>query len=374
MNIKAKLQSIPQSVKIAILVVLATKLLVLAVGYLTTYFYKGTVDPFTILGDMYNRWDAPHYIDIAKNGYVNSGDQANFIVFFPLYPLLIRVFTVDFAVIDFTALVVANVASIVAFLYLYKLAKHEFDSSTAVKAVLFLSVFPTAYFLSAPYTEGLFFALTIASIYYARLSKWEVAGSLGFLAALTRMAGLLLLPVLLVEFLHQSGWKPQRIKPNIAWVFLVLGGFLAYLGLNKVVTGDPLAFLTIESTHWFNRLEPWTGLTEAVSWATKTSYPSNITIGVAPLFFAVFGLAMVGLAVWRRLRPVYITYMFLSWGLAVSTSWWVSVPRYVMAMFPMFILMGALVKRKSVTAVIVGVSGAALCYFAVLFSIGYWAF
>jgi len=323
---------------------------------------------------MFNRWDAPHYVDIAKNWYVNTGDAANFIVFFPLYPILIRVFTVSFDYINLSALAVSNVCSAIAFFYLYKLAKNEFSSSVAVKAVLFLSVFPTAYFLVAQYTEGLFFALTIASVYYARLGKWPLVGVLSLFAALSRIAGLLLLPVLLVEYIHQKGWKPNKIRPNITWAFLALAGFLIYLALNAQVTGDPFTFLTIQRAHWSNTFDPFTGLTQAYSWAVNATYPQNVTIGIAPIAFGVFGLLMVAIAAWRRMRPVYVVYLFLSWGLAVSTSWWISVPRYVMAMFPMFMLMGVLSKRKVVAFAIVLVSGALLIYFTVFFASGWWAF
>src|SRR5208337_1787294 len=220
-------------------------------------------------------WDAPHYVAIAKNGYVNTGDAANFIVFFPLYPILIRLFTVDFSYINLSALIVSNVCSLVAFSYLYKIAKLEFDDKVAVKAVLFLSVFPTAYFLSAPYTEGLFFALLIASIYYARLGKWQFAGLISFLAALTRIEGLLLLPVLLVEYFHQKGWKPKKTDLNILWIFLTLAGSLIYLNINYQITGNPFTFISKQATHWDVKFGPWTGLTTAYSWARTASYPSN---------------------------------------------------------------------------------------------------
>jgi hypothetical protein len=132
--------------------------------------------------------------------------------------------------------------------------------------------------------------------------------------------------------------------------------------------------VTIEATHWNNKFEPWTGLTSAYSWALTASYPDNITIGIAPIAFAVFGLLMVGVSVWKHLRPVYTVYMFLSWALAISTSWWISVPRYVMAMFPMFMLLGILTDRKVVNIAIVIVSGALLCYFTVFFALGWWVF
>ena len=375
MNVKVLIQKIPNSVKLAIIVVLVAKLLVLSIGYITTYLNNGGA-PLSIAMDMFNRWDAPHYVDIAKNWYVSNPtlDAYNFIVFFPLYPILIRVFTFDLSYINLSALIVANVCSLIAFIYIYKLAKLEFGEGVAVKAVLFLSVFPTAYFLSAPYTEGLFFAVVIASIYYARLGKWEIAGLMSLFAALSRLAGLLLLPVLLVEYYHQKGWKPRKTDLKVVWPFFALAGFLIYLGIDTQVTGSPFTFVTVESTHWVTRLDPLAGVANMISCAVNAKYPDNLTIGIAPLVFAAFGLLMVGLAVWRRLRPSYIVYMFLSWALAVSTSWGISVPRYIMAMFPMFFLLGALTNKKAINVAIVLGSGVALCYFTVLFALGWWAF
>ena len=158
LNIKALIKKTPRSVKFAVLIVILAKILVLTIGYAVAYINSGPAPPLTILMSMFYHWDAPHYVAIAKNGYVNTGDAANFIVFFPLYPVLIRLFTFDFNYINLSALIISNVCSLIAFFYLYKIAKLEFNDSVALKAVLLLSVFPTAYFLSVPYTEGLFFA------------------------------------------------------------------------------------------------------------------------------------------------------------------------------------------------------------------------
>jgi hypothetical protein len=66
--------------------------------------------------------------------------------------------------------------------------------------------------------------------------------------------------------------------------------------------------------------------------------------------------------------------MILSWMLAVSTSMWISVPRYIMAMFPMFILLGTLTKRKAVNAAIALAFALPMCYFTVLFAMGNFVF
>jgi Gpi18-like mannosyltransferase len=374
-NITQKIKNISQTTKIAILIFIIAKILVFVIGYITIYKNTGAF-PSSIT-NIFNHWDAPHYVDIAKNGYESNStlDAYNFIVFFPLYPLLIRIFTINLNYINYSALIVSNICSIIAFLYLYKLAKHEFNDGVAVKAVLFLSIFPTAYFFSAPYTESLFFALTIASFYYARQGKWSFAGPLSLLASLTRLAGLLLLPVLLIEYYHQRGWTLKKTDLKLFWVFLALAGFLTYLVINNQVTGNPFTFMDIEATHWFNRFDPLAGLANAYNCVTGYSYPDNIALGIAPIAFAIFGLLMINISIWKRLRPSYIAYTFLSWALAVSTSWWISVPRYIMAMFPMFILLSLLTNnKKTATIAITILSGTLLCYFTAIFAIGQWAF
>ena len=66
---------------------------------------------------------------LPKTGTSTPANDANFIVFFPLYPLLIRAITFDFAYGNISALIIANVCSLIAFLYLYKLAKLEFNEA-----------------------------------------------------------------------------------------------------------------------------------------------------------------------------------------------------------------------------------------------------
>jgi len=374
-NILQRIKNISQTAKIAFFIFIVAKILVFTVGYIAIYRHTGAF-PASIT-NIFNHWDAPHYVDIAKNWYETNPklDAYNFIVFFPLYPILTRVFTISLNYINYSALIVSNICSMIVFLYLYKLAKYEFNGGVAVKAILFLSIFPTAYFFSAPYTESLFFALTIASFYYARQGKWSLAGPLSLFASLTRLAGLLLLPVLLIEYYHQKGWKPKKTDLKIFWAFFALAGFLIYLVINKQITGNFFTFMEIERVHWFNRLDPVAGLTSAYHCINGYGYPDNITLGLAPIAFAVFGLLMVGLSIWKRLRPSYIAYIFLSWALAVSTSWWISVPRYIMAMFPMFILLGLLTNnKKAATLPCIIISGALLCFFTAIFAIGWWAF
>jgi len=370
----ALFKKIPYALKIALLITIAAKILIFSLGFAAAYANDGPASPLSIIMQQFSQWDSPHYLDIAKNGYVNEGEQRFFIVFFPLYPLLTRLTTFNFDYINLSALLVSNVSSVFAAVYLFKLAQLEFNDDVAKKAVLYLSIFPTAYFLSAIYTEGLFFALIIASIYYARTEKWPIAGFLSMLAALTRLAGLLLLPTLIIEYMHQKGWKLKQINPKIIWTTLALAGFLIYLGINYQVTGNCFTFMEIERTHWYQSIDPLQGLTNAWNWSFTATFPDNLTVGSAQIAFAAFGLLVVTASFLKHFRLSYTVYMLLTWMLSVSTGWWISVPRYVMAMFPMFILFASLSKRKSVTIAATIASTILLCLFTVLFATGLWAF
>lgn len=374
MKTPAIFKKIPYSLKIVLLITLIVKVFIFSLGFAVSYMNEGAAPPLSIIMRQFSHWDSPHYIDIAKNGYVNEGDQVFFIVFFPLYPVLIRLITFNFEYINLSALIVSNVSSIFAAVYLFKLAQLEFGDDVAKKAVLYLSIFPTAYFLSAIYTEGLFFALVIASVYYARVGKWALAGFLSLFAALTRIAGLLLLPTLIIEYLHQKKWKLKDIRINIFWPLLALAGFLIYLSINNQVTGSYFTFMEIERTHWYQSIDPAQGFINACNWAIGASFPESITLGGAQLIFAVFGLLIVAAGLLRRFRPSYNVYMLLTWMLSVSTGWWISIPRYMMAMFPMFILLGLLAHKRIIHYTIVAIFTAALCFFTVLFAMGLWAF
>ena len=377
-KIKGWYAKTPYSLKIAVLIALVAKLAVFVLGYVTAYevaFASGSsTQPLGLFMDMFAKWDSPHYMYIAQHGYTNQGDPANFIVFLPLYPVLVRLITFDFSYVNLSGLTVSNVASVVAVIYLFKLAKLDYNDSVAKKAVLFLCVFPTAYFMSAVYTESLFLALVIASLYYARNARWFLAGFLGFFASLTRLAGLILLPVLIVEYLHQKNWKVKALDPRILWLSLPAIGFLIYLGINFQVTGSFFTFIRVESTHWYQTIEPLNGFSTALSWARNASWPQNLTIGYAELVFAAFGYAMIGLGYKLKLRPSYQVYMLLTWMLAVSTGFWISVPRYVLSMFPLFLALGLLSTKKPVNIAILAVSCAGLFFFTWLFATGTFAF
>ena len=182
--------------------------------YPTTYYHG--VPPVrpgianALLG-VWQRCDTLWYTRIAMQGYA-QGDGTT--VFFPLYPILTRL--VGKVLWDnylLGGIIVSNMAYFLALVYLYKLTQLEFDSQVAARTVVYLSVFPTAFFLLAAYTESLFLLFAVAAFYYARKGNWLAASVTGLLAALTKQLGLLLLLPLLYEYLAQSSkFRVQSLK------------------------------------------------------------------------------------------------------------------------------------------------------------------
>jgi len=316
---------------------------------------------------LWNSWDTPHYLNIAREGY--SGSTVNerhlMIVFFPLYPFLIKVCAFIFQNYLLSGLVVSNIAYIFAAIYLYKLVLLDFDTDYALRTVIYLSVFPTAFYLHAAYAESLFLALTITSFYYARKSKWGLSGVLGMLAAMTRINGVILAPVILIEYLHQREFKKENMGKDILWTFLIGFGFIIYIILNYTTYGDPLKFLEIQSGHWGMNLSlPTKGL--LYSWGvTNFGDPAaKVALGWFQIVFSMLGLILT-IYSFFRLRLSYSLYALATWLLSTSTSFMMSVPRFMLTIFPMFIVLAILGRRKEVNYSIIFLS---LLFYALILS------
>jgi hypothetical protein len=332
---------------------------------------------------VWNRWDAPHYLDLAIWGYMavdpgvsptfgQTGDMDLMIVFYPLFPAAIALVRV--AVPDLVApILVSSVALAAAALLLYRVVAAELGEAVGKRAVVFLLIFPTAYFLHIGYTESLFLALALGAFLAARRGRWGSAGLAGGLAALTRINGLLLIPALAAD--AWSEWRTdRRWRAPWAWIGLVAVGFGGYLLLNQVVYGDPFAFLAIQRDHWSKSLAwPWEGIGGVVSRLSGDNLEDVAILGVAEMAAIVLGLVGTAVAI-RRFRPSWAVWMGANWLLFVSTAFVLSVPRYALVMFPLFAWFALLAERRWVGVAIGAVSVGLLLWFSGRFALGSWAF
>lgn len=359
----------------AIALVLILKVLVIGFGAIAYQIWMD--QPFASWQQglaIWNQWDAPHYIDIARNGYQATGEQRYWLAFYPLFPALVSVlarFNGDYVLSGF---LVSAVASVAAALLLKALIRLDEPGAIAQSAVWFLLIFPTSYFLHIGYTESLFLALTLGCFLAARHQKWWLAGCLGALASMTRVSGLVLMPALLLDVWVQYRQTP-RWQWSWLWVALVPAGFGIYLLCNFYVTGHPLTFLTYQREYWHKFLTfPWVGIQDKLMRMTNIYTPWKVhMVAVQELLFMGLGLVATVWS-WFKLRPSYTAWMVGNWLLFTSTSHILSVPRYTLVMFPLFWLFARLARYAAAYSALTVWSLLFLALFASLFVQGRWAF
>ena len=315
---------------------------------------------------VWGRWDAVHYIDIATIGY-HGTDMA----FFPLYPLLIAGLGSAIGNHLVAGLIISNVALFFALLFLYKLVEHDFDRGVARRAIFYISIFPTAVFFSAVYTESLFLMLTVASFYYMRERRFWLAGIIGFFAAMTRVEGILLVVPFIIEW-SSANWKQsRRAFIDVLPIVFIPIGIALYMGYLWVLNGDPLYFSHVQ-IHWNRHLAaPWTSLMTTWHKITHSTNGQNIANQAIELTFTALMIGVL-LGGWRKLKPSYIAYMALSILVPMSTSSLMSMQRFALVLFPMFAILALWGKRPSVNNVIVALFLPLLGLFTVLFADWYW--
>ena len=350
---------------------------VIIVTIVGTYFFSyisyvlmHTSYPESFL-EMWTKWDTRHYLKIAEYGYSENSHQ---IAFFPLYPYLIRIFTVIFQNYMLSALIISNAAYAIAVYFLYKIVKLDFENEDAYRAVIYLSVFPTAYFLHAGYSESLFLALAIGSMYFGRKKSWALAGVLGMLAASTRLIGIILLPVLVIEYLSQKEFKLKEIRADILLLLIIGIGFIAYLALNYSVSGDPFYFLKVQQEGWSKKLAfPHVGFINALGGGPASKATGALGGDWAEIIFAGLGLAATVYSFFK-LRLSYSVYLLLTYIVFISNAYWGSIPRFLLTAFPIFIVLSMLGRCRSINFIIIFLSLLGFALYLTQFLRFRWAF
>ena len=182
----------------------------------------------------FKRWDALHFIDIAKNGYVFEHSAA----FFPLYPLTIRYVTIYIFQSETVHLLAAILLNFIFFnisaIFLFKLTVILFkERNIAILTVLTFCLNPANVFFSAAYTESMYFMLTMIGLFFL-FSKNFFKSLVPFsLACLCRSNGIVNFGYLAYLLLQET--KKVTVKSLSCLVFKfvislasILSGFLAY--------------------------------------------------------------------------------------------------------------------------------------------------
>lgn len=335
---------------------LALRLLLYAFAYAADIRVNGyTGSLLNTLERLWTRTDAPHYIGIAKNWYVAEGDPRFHIVFFPLYPLVIRLIGYLCGGSGFAAaLVASNLCAIGGGILLYELAALDYPRRDALYTLLIGVLLPGALFLGAPMSESLFLLLSLACMLCARKRKFLLAGAFGALAAFTRSLGVLLAVPIAVEFLlcapPLKSWHKKDIARLLVSLAIVGLGTAGYVYINYAVTGDAFKFLQYQREHWHQAL--------GFFWNTAAYQTEYLLSALAqgdmrmawglylPNLLAAFGALAIMLPAARRLRPSYSAYFLVYFAVSIGCTWLLSGPRYLAVCFPLPLTAAALLRHS----------------------------
>lgn len=330
--------------------------------------------PPATTADWFMRWDAPWYLDVAKDGYYfnHAGAPTN-VVFFPLFPLLMRAASLGGLInLKLAGYLVSLGCLWTACILLWRAVAREWrDARLATLSVAFLVFGPVSFFFSTLYSEALFLALAIGCIDSVRRERWWLAGALGALAALTRFIGIVLLVPLLWQYAESQLRDRRRLRDwrltSFAGCLLPLVGAAVYCGFMWARFGDPLIYFHGQE-HW-GRHFAWFWL--LLARPSFTGQPLFYQLWFAFTILASFSLLAIG--VWRRMPLVYAVFGLVFGFINISSRFVEGQPRFFTVIFPLYVALALLASRwPRLTVPLFAVSIGLQTLSVVLFVNGYW--
>ena len=337
----------------SLLAVVSVRLVIVIAAYFIFYIFVGREGVYwrDTFKEAFIRWDGANFLRLAEHGYQTEGELGYYLVYLPVYPYTVAVLNVIVHSFLISALIISAASALVAGFLLQQLVTVDGgDDSEATRALWYMTLFPTAYFLAMPYSESTFLMFAIAAFLAARTEHWGWAGIMGAFATATRMQGLAILPGLAIEALVRYGLKAPR---RSYWLALAPVGFLVYLGINWIVADDPFRFVEIQRDHWSQRqIWPWEFLRDTVD-SIRLTQPGFNRAAIYELRLVFVAAAAILLLLGSRRLP--LSYQAMGWATTIMmmmSSWQLSIPRYMLSVFPLFLVMAYYGKNPLVHQVI----------------------
>jgi Gpi18-like mannosyltransferase len=340
---------------------IATRLLLLFITYsmyilLTAKNYTSTPVDVTALFTSWDHWDAINYTRIAQYGYQSMSDLA----FFPLFPFLIA--CISHILGDWSYILVgtilSNAALFGALWVIYHLVAKRMTETIASRTILYLCIFPTAFFFFAAYNESLYLLLAAGTFLALENERWWLAGLLGLLTALTRSIGILLI----IPYLYELWVRRERTLAHLSTILksvlpciLIPSGTAIYAVYCWRTFGNPLGFATVQSNWGRQTTWPWVGILHemgAMFWNNPQPFGSANQATMILNLSATFGFIFLIIAGWRKLPKSYSLWMstcllFILLSPAISKpDALLSNQRFVLELFPAFITLALLTEKR----------------------------
>ena len=359
-----------------LLICVATRFFIYILGFYAYCSWYGVDHDFSFVMKIFTRSDAPHYIDIANNGYVQYGLNRYWLVFLPLYPWAVRI--LNFCVNDVyvSSYLLSNVFLGVAAFFLYESVSESLGKKAGKWAVILLLLYPTSFFYAGPYTESLFVMLSILVFYNLQKGRIFAACVFAFFAAFTRNIGVFLAVPIGFEILFMynpfknKDWK-TFIKKALCLLIIPMGT-LIYLFINYKVTGDPLKFLSYEHEYWGQKTAFFFDSVYKFTYYMFNPYVNTKWTLIFPQLAAILFTQIVLVIYAKKMKTSHLVYSLVYFQLTIGLTALLSAPRYLMVLVPIYYVLADTCANNKRAAIIISVV-AFLCfiYMTCAFAIGF---
>ena len=292
------------------------------------------------------RFDSVWYLSVAIEGYPGmTGRAINNGAVLPLYGLSMRWVSHALGMDPLWAGIWVSrwmllATMVMLFAHARRLKENRADPWAPVAAML---CFPTAYIMVSVYSEALFVALSLAALLLFVRRRFVLSAIALSLSAITRLHVLALAPAL--GIMGSQYWNEQKRSPRALLAFLppvsVAATLVAGAWYCKVISGDPLLHLHRKMAFGMTDGGPLTALRSGAEYFRRAidlhTFGSLYTLLEMP---CLVGLVVATTILVYRREWASATFVFLSlaMNLRAGTLW--GLPRYVIQLWPVFLLIG----------------------------------
>lgn len=367
------------AVRIAGSLWLASKVAIIGLAWVASWIMQSASRHPLPLAHLWEHGDAGQFRIIAEYGYFSGPDKSrpDQVAFFPGYPLLLRGVHLLIPVWTADELAIVTVASFFAILGLVRLAE-DYQAGSGAWAGVFLLAAPAAVFLAVGYSEALFLALALPAWRAARRGAWLWASLLAAGACAVRINGLFVvagLVTMAVLARSTADTRTSRRPARVALLSIPLVPVAAYAVYLHQRTGDWLAWQHAEERGWRRRIgNPVTTLRN--TWQVAFGHVFRTPLAFAfqlEIVAVVVLLIMIIVLLWQQHWPE-ACYSALTAAALVAGHWYMSVPRALLLVWPLWCGLARLAQRyRWIAGLWLAASAPLMFATAMLYFSGGWA-
>ena len=276
---------------------------------------------------LFNAWDSLQFTRIALFGYVHPN-----YVYLPAYPIMILItgrLTGDYW---FGAFAVAQVFTAASLIMFQQVAEMYMQPKEALCASLLMATFPfISVFTTLSYSEPLFLFSTLSTWFLYKKGKLQSSSLMAGIASVTRIYGILIVLPIIVDLIKSRRY--HRLF-YVSIPMATLGSWLIYCYQS---TGDWFVSWTDEKYWQRGGVGDGIKILQAISQHGIQGL-LNCCAGLDPTIFWSISLFIILIALtWHVDRPLWIYSVAVSGLLVFTTTYYISLLRYLAFIFPIWL-------------------------------------